>query len=147
MTSQWVDGKVAIELSNPNELFEISRGQMARCIDESCRGRMGGEIHGEFWLHRTLYRQWMNCTCSTCNRTAAEVIEVYDEGSQTYLVQNFITIYDTTFGHTYKWPGFTQSIAPLIQAAQKDGYDPGILMQEMINTMMKLSRRQRLEGL
>lgn len=145
MTSTLTGNKMHIELSDPSELFEISEGKMARCIDRTCGGRMAGEIHGEFWLKRTLYRQWMNCCCSTCHRTAKEVIEVYDEASETYLIQNFITIYDTTLGYTYKWPGFTQSITPLIQAAQKDGYDPGILMQEMVNKMMKIARRNYLE--
>lgn len=146
MTTTLVDGSLHFELADPNERFEIRFGMLPQCLSETCNGAMTGFIHGEFWLKKTLYRQWMECTCSKCARTDQELIEVYDEPSKHYALLNYITIHDTTLDTTYQLPGFGASIAGLIQGAQMDGFDPGILMQETINAMMKKQRRLHLEA-
>lgn len=146
MTTTFDGTNIHMELADPEELFEVRSGTIFRCLDPDCGGSIAGEIHGEFWLVRTLYRQWMNCTCSKCDRTNPELIEVYDQPSQHYALFDYMTIHDTTLDVTYRLPGFGASIAGLIQGSQKDGVDPGILMQETINKLMKRQRRLHLEA-
>lgn len=142
------DGKqIHMELSDPNELFEVRSGTIFCCVDSECEGSIAGEIHGEFWLAQTtLYRQWMNCSCETCDRQWIELIEVYDEPSQRYVLQDHITIRDDRLEGIHRLPGFGASIAGLIQGSQKDGIDPGVIMQETINALMHRSRRRYLEA-
>ena len=146
MTTTIVDGVFNFELLDPSEPFKVRFGLLPHCVDPDCDGQMMGDIHGEFWLKRILYRQWMDCTCSQCEHREKELIEVYDEVHQRYVLQNQITIYDDRLKGTHRLPGFGQSIAPLIQAAQEDGVDPAGVMQDVVNALMHRSRRQYLEA-
>ena len=147
MTTTMQGTQLHFELADPSELFEVRPGTIFCCVDPDCDGSIAGEIHGEFWLAQTtLYRQWMNCSCETCGRTWTELIEAYDQPSQHYVLQDHITIGDDRLKGVHRLPGFGASIAGLIQGSQKDGVDPGILMQETINMLMKRSRRRYLEA-